>query len=150
MVESKEETTLARRVDRVAKELAWKASRAERPRGFESHVVRQDTKTTPRGSFLYLCNGNGTRTREGESVVRTSGGRSSSERSSATEWGARETSVSEANVSPMPSALKEPPFICQSRMPSRCPNIYIMLLLCSRKERQILYVIQVFTKKAQL
>ena len=43
---------LARTIDRVAKELAWKASRAERPRGFESHVVRQYTKATPCGSLL--------------------------------------------------------------------------------------------------
>ena len=35
---------LARTIDRVAKELAWKASRAERPRGFESHALRQHEK----------------------------------------------------------------------------------------------------------
>jgi len=54
--------------------------------------------------FHCLMKSCGTRTREGESVERRSGGPSNSERSSATDRGARETSVSEANVSPMPSA----------------------------------------------
>ncbi|MDF2656360.1 MAG: hypothetical protein K0R19_2834, partial [Bacillota bacterium] len=32
------------RVDRVAKELAWKASKVLKPRGFESHALRQIRK----------------------------------------------------------------------------------------------------------
>ncbi len=32
------------RVDRVAKGLAWKASKAVRPRGFESRALRQKRK----------------------------------------------------------------------------------------------------------
>lgn len=40
------------RVDRVAKELAWKASKVLKPRGFESHALRQKQNTTQRGGIL--------------------------------------------------------------------------------------------------
>ncbi len=36
----------------MAKELAWKASRAERPRGFESHALRQQEKRALQRSFF--------------------------------------------------------------------------------------------------
>ena len=36
----------------MAKELAWKASRAERPRGFESHALRQTDRGALRPGFL--------------------------------------------------------------------------------------------------
>ncbi len=43
----------------MAKELAWKASRAERPRGFESHALRQKKKEHYVLLFLLLRKGMG-------------------------------------------------------------------------------------------
>ena len=47
-------TKPSRRIDRVAKELAWKASRAERPRGFESHVLRQNKNRVQNALCFYF------------------------------------------------------------------------------------------------
>lgn len=43
------------RVDRVAKELAWKASKVLKPRGFESHALRQKRNTTQCGGISLFC-----------------------------------------------------------------------------------------------
>ena len=65
--------------------------------------------------FRYYDESDGTRTREGASVVRMSGEHSNSERSSATGRGARETSAGTAGVSPMSSANNENEWVLPAR-----------------------------------
>ena len=42
------------RIDRAAKELDWKSSKAETPRGFESHVLRQQTEVRNHFRFSFI------------------------------------------------------------------------------------------------
>ena len=71
----------------MAKELAWKASKVLKPRGFESHALRQNKIPPNEVVFLFFVPSMGLRTRKGASERRKSGGLSSRERSKSPERG---------------------------------------------------------------
>ena len=66
----------------MAKELAWKASKVLKPRGFESHALRQKIKDEVTCLiFYFFCLRHGARSRKGVNVAGKSGELSGSERS---------------------------------------------------------------------